>query len=51
MSLAGGVFAWLFSGLQFQRDMGLLLVVMFIANMLGAVLLGPALARVLALKA
>jgi len=47
LCLAGGVFAWLFSGLQFQRDMGLLLVVMFLANMFGAVLLGPALARVL----
>ncbi len=45
--LAGGVAGWLFSGLQFQRDMGLLLVVMFLANMLGAVLLGPALARFL----
>jgi len=43
--LAGGVAAWLFSGLQFQRDMGLLLVFMFSANMLGAVLLGPALCR------
>ncbi|MFA5941198.1 MAG: MMPL family transporter [Sinimarinibacterium sp.] len=47
LCLAGGVFAWLFSGLQFQRDMGQLLVVMFVANMLGAVLLGPALARFL----
>ncbi|MFP5306575.1 MAG: efflux RND transporter permease subunit, partial [Gammaproteobacteria bacterium] len=47
LCLAGGVFAWLFSGLQFQRDMGVLLVVMFTANMLGAVLLGPALARFL----
>ncbi|MEQ1439770.1 MMPL family transporter [Fontimonas sp. SYSU GA230001] len=47
LCLAGGVFAWLFSGLQFQRDMGQLLVVMFLANMLGAVLLGPALARFL----
>jgi uncharacterized protein len=45
LCLAGGVFAWLFSGLQFQRDMGLLLVVMFSANMFGAVLLGPAIAR------
>jgi len=43
--LAGGVSAWLFSGLQFQRDMGLLLVFMFSANMLGAVLIGPALCR------
>lgn len=41
--LAGGVMTWLFSALQFQRDMGLLLVFMFSANMLGAVLLGPAL--------
>jgi predicted RND superfamily exporter protein len=40
--LAGGVVAWLFSDLQFQRDMGLLLVFMFSANMLGAVLLSPA---------
>ncbi len=47
LCLAGGVAAWLFSGLQFQRDMGLLLVVMFLANMLGAVLLGPALCRLL----
>lgn len=43
LCLAGGVAAWLFSDLQFQRDMGLLLVFMFSANMLGAVLLGPAL--------
>ena len=45
--LAGGVAAWLFSGLQFQRDMGLLLVFMFTANMLGAVLLCPAYCRFL----
>lgn len=45
--LAGGVVAWLFSGLQFQRDMGLLLVFMFSANMLGAVLLSPAYCRFL----
>lgn len=45
--LAGGVVAWLFSGLQFQRDMGLLLVFMFTANMLGAVLLCPAYCRFL----
>ncbi len=43
--LAGGVAAWLFSELQFQRDMGLLLVFMFSANMLGAVLICPALCR------
>ncbi len=45
LCLAGGVFAWLFSELQFQRDMGLLLMVMFTMNMLGAVLIGPAIAR------
>ena len=39
--------AWLFSDLQFQRDMGLLLVFMFTANMLGAILLLPALCRLL----
>ncbi|WP_420428225.1 efflux RND transporter permease subunit [Algiphilus sp.] len=43
--LSGGVATWLFSDLQFQRDMGLLLVFMFSANMLGAVLLCPALCR------
>ncbi|MGH8455549.1 MAG: efflux RND transporter permease subunit [Stenotrophobium sp.] len=45
--LAGGVATWLWSGLQFQRDMGILLVFMFSANMLGAVLLCPALCRFL----
>ncbi|MFI4982213.1 MAG: RND family transporter, partial [Nevskiales bacterium] len=47
LCLAGGVAAWLFSDLQFQRDMGKLLVFMFIANMLGAVLLCPAYYRFL----
>lgn len=47
LCLAGGVISWLFSALQFQRDMGLLLAFMFTANMLGAVLLGPALCRFL----
>lgn len=49
--LSGGVATWMFSDLQFQRDMGLLLSVMFFANMLGAVILCPALCRfVLPLK-
>ena len=48
LCLAGGVAAWLFSDLQFQRDMGKLLVFMFTANMLGAVLLCPAYYRFLA---
>ena len=42
-----GVGTWLFSALQFQADMGLLLVFMFTANMFGAILVLPALARFL----
>jgi uncharacterized protein len=44
VSLIIAVFTWLFSGLQFQADMGLLLLFMFSANLFGAVLLLPALA-------
>jgi len=47
VTLAVGVGTWLFSELQFQADMGLLLAFMFIFNMIGAMLLLPALARVL----
>ncbi|HVU81028.1 MAG TPA: efflux RND transporter permease subunit, partial [Rhodanobacteraceae bacterium] len=47
LCLAGGVATWLWSDLQFQRDMGLLLMCMFIANMLGAILLIPAYCRFL----
>lgn len=47
LCLSGGVAAWLFSDLQFQRDMGKLLVFMFAANMLGALLLLPAWYRLL----
>ncbi len=43
-SLLLSVFTWLFSGLQFQADMGLLLLFMFTTNLLGAILLLPALA-------
>ncbi|SFF33271.1 hypothetical protein SAMN04488120_102231 [Fontimonas thermophila] len=43
-SLIVSVCTWLFSGLQFQADMGLLLLFMFSANLLGAILLLPALA-------
>lgn len=42
--LASGVLTWTFSDLKFQADMGILLTFMFILNMLGAVLLLPALA-------
>jgi hypothetical protein len=41
VTLAAGVTTWLWSGLQFQRDMGLLLMVMFTANMIGAVTVVP----------
>ncbi|MEE4302523.1 MAG: MMPL family transporter [Wenzhouxiangella sp.] len=47
VTLAVGVGTWLFSDLKFQADMGLLLAFMFIFNMIGAMLLLPALARVL----
>ncbi|MDE2148229.1 MAG: MMPL family transporter [Gammaproteobacteria bacterium] len=42
LTLGLGVLTWLFSGLQFQRDMGKLLVFMFTANMFGAILVLPA---------
>ena len=44
LTLSIGVFTWLWSGLQFQRDMGKLLVFMFMANMFGALLLLPGIA-------
>ena len=44
LTLIVSVAMWLFSGLQFQADMGLLLVFMFTANLLGALLMLPALA-------
>ena len=47
LTLAIGVATWLFSPLKFQADMGLLLTFMFLVNMLGAILLLPALAHFL----
>lgn len=44
-ALAIGVATWIFSPLQFQADMGILLTFMFLMNMLGAIVLLPALAR------
>ena len=44
LTLAVGVATWIFSPLKFQADMGILLTFMFIVNMLGAILLLPALA-------
>jgi predicted RND superfamily exporter protein len=53
-TLALGVAPWLFSSIKFQADMGLLLTLLFLWNMLGALLLMPALvalfARVSVLK-
>ncbi|MBL9214928.1 MAG: RND family transporter [Opitutaceae bacterium] len=43
-ALAIGVGTWAFSALKFQADMGVLLSFMFLFNMLGAMLLMPALA-------
>lgn len=44
-TLAIGVSTWMFSDLKFQADMGLLLAFMFLVNMLGAIILLPAMAR------
>jgi predicted RND superfamily exporter protein len=44
ITLAIGTATWIFSPLQFQADMGILLTFMFLLNMLGALLLLPALA-------
>lgn len=43
VTLAIGVATWAFSPLQFQADVGLMLTFMFLVNMLGAMLLLPAL--------
>ena len=45
LTLAIGVSTWLFSNLKFQADMGLLLTFMFLVNMIGAIILMPAIAR------
>jgi predicted RND superfamily exporter protein len=47
VTLAIGVATWIFSPLKFQADMGILLTFMFLVNMLGAILLLPALATFL----
>ncbi|WP_295686274.1 MMPL family transporter [uncultured Nevskia sp.] len=47
ITLAASVSTWLLSQLQFQIDMGLLLLFMFTANMFGAVLGLPAIAAFL----
>ncbi|MCC6172597.1 MAG: MMPL family transporter [Gammaproteobacteria bacterium] len=44
ITLAIGVVTWIFSPLQFQADIGKLLTFMFLVNMVGAIVLLPALA-------
>jgi hypothetical protein len=46
ITLAIGVSTWVFSALKFQVDMGILLTFMFVVNMLGAIVVLPALAAV-----
>lgn len=43
-TLAAGVATWIFAPIKFQADMGLLLCFMFLWNMIGALVLLPALA-------
>jgi predicted RND superfamily exporter protein len=45
LTLGIGVSTWIFSALKFQADMGVLLTFMFLVNMLGAIILLPAMAR------
>ena len=47
LTLAIGVSTWVFSALKFQVDMGILLTFMFLVNMLGAIIVLPALAAFL----
>jgi predicted RND superfamily exporter protein len=47
VTLAAGVVTWVWSPIKFQADMGILLTFMFLWNMLGALLLIPALSHFL----
>ena len=47
VTLAAGVVTWAWSPIKFQADMGILLTFMFLWNMLGALLLIPALSHFL----
>lgn len=49
ITLAAGVLSWTFSAIKFQADMGLLLTFMFLWNMVGAIVLIPALAGLMGL--
>lgn len=46
-TMAAGVITWAWSPIKFQADMGILLAFMFVWNMLGALVLIPALSRFL----
>jgi hypothetical protein len=45
--MAAGVITWAWSPIKFQADMGILLTFMFLWNMLGALVLIPALSHFL----
>ena len=47
ITLAAGVVTWAWSPIKFQADMGILLTFMFLWNMLGALVLIPALSHFL----
>jgi predicted RND superfamily exporter protein len=47
VTLAAGVVTWVMSPIKFQADMGILLTFMFLWNMVGALILMPALAHFL----
>lgn len=47
LTLAGGVVTWAWSPIKFQADMGILLTFMFMWNMIGALILIPALSHFL----
>ena len=47
LTLAAGVVTWAWSPIKFQADMGILLAFMFLWNMLGALILIPALSNFL----
>ncbi|RFP13900.1 RND family transporter [Duganella sp. BJB475] len=51
VTLAAGVVCWAWSPIKFQADMGILLTFMFTLNMLGALVLVPALSHFLLRKA
>src|SRR5690606_17754339 len=47
LTMAAGVLPWIWSPIKFQADMGILLAFMFLWNMLGALILIPALSHFL----